>query len=52
MDIFGKPSQKKTPFQTELAASLKDRKSRGFGADLTETEEEDEALGSDDDGNV
>lgn len=52
MDIFGKTSPsttKKTPFQSELAAKMRERKSKGLAADLTETEEDDdEALASDD----
>ena len=52
MDIFGKSSPsttKKTPFQSELAAKMRERKSQGLAADLTETEEDDdEALASDD----
>lgn len=54
MDIFGKtaskPGRPKSSFQNELAAKMKERKTQGFGADLTETEEEsdDGALASDD----
>lgn len=52
MDIFGKTSpstKKKSPFQSELTAKMRERKSQGLGADLTETEDDDdEALASDD----
>lgn len=47
MDIFGKTSKPKTSFQQELDAKMKQRKSMGLGADLTETEDED-PLDSDD----
>lgn len=50
MDIFGK-SAKASPFQSELTAKMKERKSLGLGADLTETEDEDDAL-DDDDGEI
>lgn len=52
MDIFGKPAKKKTPFQNELDAKIKDRKARGLAHDLTETEDEDSPLASSDDGIV
>lgn len=48
MDIFGKTSTKsKNPFQNELQAKMKERKDRGLGAELTETEDDDDALDSD-----
>lgn len=52
IDIFGKSKpvrdRPKNSFQAELDAKMKERKAKGLSAELTETEEEDEALGSDD----
>ena len=39
MDIFGK-QKPKSSFQQELDAKMRERKSLGLGADLTETEDE------------
>ncbi|KAF6028193.1 hypothetical protein EB796_013495 [Bugula neritina] len=47
MDVFGKTStetKKMSPLQMELSAKIRERNSQGLGADLTETEEDDDDL--------
>lgn len=48
MDIFGKTAKPKTSFQNELASKMKERKAAGLGADLTETENDDDDEASED----